>query len=58
MRHSLGLRRVFVIPLTPAACPAAYGNGSAAPPGGAAVHACAGDPARAGADVTAIDVKR
>ncbi|MEW2388849.1 DUF3344 domain-containing protein [Streptomyces venezuelae] len=34
MRHSLGLRRVFVIPLALAACLAATGTGSAAPPGG------------------------
>lgn len=34
MRHSLGLRRVFVIPLALAACLAANGTGSAAPPGG------------------------
>ncbi|MEU6124510.1 DUF3344 domain-containing protein [Streptomyces sp. NPDC047123] len=34
MRHPLGLRRVFVIPLALAACLAATGTGSAAPPGG------------------------
>ncbi|QES42883.1 DUF3344 domain-containing protein [Streptomyces venezuelae] len=33
MRHSLGLRRMFVIPLALAACLAATGTGSAAPPG-------------------------
>ncbi|MFF1378388.1 DUF3344 domain-containing protein [Streptomyces sp. NPDC058308] len=34
MRHSPGLRRVFVVPLALAACLAATGPGSAAPPGG------------------------
>ncbi|MEU8958459.1 DUF3344 domain-containing protein [Streptomyces sp. NPDC048518] len=34
MRHSLGLRRVFVVSLALAACLATTGTGSAAPPGG------------------------
>lgn len=34
MRHSLGPRRVFVVSLALAACLAANGTGSAAPPGG------------------------